>query len=222
MKLALFNGSPRRNKSNSRRLLEKFRSGYEHGAKNAEIETAYLADTKNTATHVQLFEAAENVVIVFPLYTDAMPGIVKLFFEGLLHAETVPAKTIGFIVHSGFPEAVHSTYVERYLEKLVKRLNCTYAGTLIKGGSEGVRLMPPAMNRKLFKNMEELGRDFAATEIFNSEIVARMRRPFRLSVFRRGMFRVMAFFGMTNIYWNVTLKKNNAYDKRFAQPYLPE
>ena len=222
MKLVLYNGSPRRNKSNSRRLLEKFRTGYEQLVDGAEIETAYLADTKNTAAHVQLFETAENVVIVFPLYTDAMPGIVKLFFEALLIAKTARPKTIGFIVHSGFPEAVHSTFVERYLEKLVRRLKYTYAGTLIKGGSEGVRLMPPAMNRKLFKNLKQLGQDFAATGNFNPKIVARMRRPMRLSVFRRGMFRIMAFFGMTNMYWNMNLKRNNAYDKRFAQPYLPE
>ena len=65
MKLALYNGSPRRTKSNSRVLLEKFRTGYEQLADGAEIETVYLADINNTAAHVRLFEAAENIIVIF-------------------------------------------------------------------------------------------------------------------------------------------------------------
>jgi len=54
-----------------------------------------------------------------------MPGIVKVFIESLeplCSREGNP--DVGFIVQSGFPEAIHSRYVEKYLEKPSLRLGC--------------------------------------------------------------------------------------------------
>jgi len=51
--------------------------------------------------------------------------------------------SLGFLVQSGFPEGLHSRYVERYLESWQKRLGCPYLGTIVKGQREGVRLMQP-------------------------------------------------------------------------------
>jgi hypothetical protein len=67
---------------------------------------------------VQAFTEAETVLIAHPLYTDAMPVIVKDFIEQLkpfVGRESNP--TLGFILQSGFVEAAHSRYVVRYWQK---------------------------------------------------------------------------------------------------------
>ena len=80
---------------------------------------------KGTDKFLKLFQEAEQVLLAFPLYTDCMPGIVKVFIESLeplCSREGNP--DVGFIVQSGFPEAIHSRYVEKYLEKPSLRLGC--------------------------------------------------------------------------------------------------
>ena len=148
MKLALFNGSPRYKKSNSKILLEHFLKGYNR-INPEQVPVHYLARYKEEETYRIAFQQADAVLIIFPLYTDSMPGIVKQFFESLVASEIQPGKKIGFIVQSGFPEAVHSIYVERYLKKLTQRLKGEYLGTVIKGGVEGIQIMPPWMTKKL-------------------------------------------------------------------------
>jgi hypothetical protein len=163
------------------------------------------------------------VIVIFPLYTDSMPGIVKEFFENIVRSELPPAKKIGFIVQSGFPESIHSVFIERYLEKLTgKEMKCEYLGTVIKGGVEGIQVMPPFMTRKLFGRFEDLGEYFAKNEAFSDEIQLRLRKPFKMSPVRRFLFTLINKTGLTNFYWNSNLKANNAFDKRFDRPFEEE
>jgi hypothetical protein len=49
---------------------------------------------------------------IFPLYTDCMPGITKDYFEYMENNKKIlEGKSITFIVHSGFPEAIQSRAV---------------------------------------------------------------------------------------------------------------
>ena len=225
MKLTLYNGSPRKKKSITRIMLEKFAEGYREGkqedSETTEISLHYLKDIKNTEEHVKAFADADVVVIGFPLYTDAMPAIVKHFIEALPALDDVSGKKIGFIVHSGFPEVKHSTFVERYLKRLTERLGCEYLGTLIKGSSEGVRLMPDSMNKKLFSVLDSLGHCLAEKGKFDPVLIAELRKPYTFSKWAILGLRLLAFLGITNSYWNSNLKKHNAYDKRFDRPYAP-
>ncbi len=56
-----------------------------------------------------------------------------------------------FMVQGGFPEAYQSRFVERYLEKLAKRLNCQYLGCIVKGGIEGIQTMPQFMTKRILQ-----------------------------------------------------------------------
>ena len=214
MRLTVFNGSPRGSRSNTKILLEHFINGFMTTDGNT-YELAYLNHLKDRDNFIKLFEEAEQILLAFPLYTDAMPAMVKTFIESLeplCGREGNP--DIGFIVQSGFPEAIHSRYVERYLEKLAVRLGCSYKGTVIRGGVEGIQSLPAWMNRKLFKSFYELGKTFGKTEEFDEQIVLKLAQPERLTKFQ---FWVLKLFG--NLYWNRMLKKNNAFEKRFAKPY---
>jgi hypothetical protein len=48
-----------------------------------------------------------------------------------------------------------------HLEKLAARLNAPYLGTIVKGGGEGLRMMPAERTVDLFGNLQELARGFA-------------------------------------------------------------
>jgi len=220
MKLTIFNGSPRKTKSNSTILIDHFYKGY-NSHDNHSIDINYLADTSKTAQHVEKLNEADVAIIIFPLYTDAMPGQVKYFFEEIEEIDT-RGKTVGFIVQSGFPEAHHSIFVERYLEKFARRKEWNYLGTVIKGGVEGIQIMPASMTKKLYANFENLGKAFDETGQFDATIKNKLRKPFRMSFISRTLFRLVILTGMSNYYWNMKLKENNAFDKRFAQPYLSD
>jgi multimeric flavodoxin WrbA len=138
-RLVFFNGSPRGRKGNTPLMLEQVAVGF-----GRPVETYHLIRLRETDRMVQAFAKAESALLGFPLYTDAMPGIVKHFIEAL---EPLVGRSdnppLGFLVQSGFPEGLHSRYVERYLEKLAARLGSPYLGTIVKGGGEGTRVMPP-------------------------------------------------------------------------------
>ncbi len=219
MKLVIINGSPRHKKSNSKILIDEFLRGF-YTVEKQFTDIYYLADKKQRNEAVSAYRENSTILIFFPLYTDSMPGMVKEFFEKICMEHGEKKKRIGFVVQSGFPEAKHSIFVERYLERLAeKRLNAEYLGTIIKGGVEGIQIMPPRMTAKLFRSFYDLGIHFAKTGQFSESIKVKLSKPFALSTGRLIFFRLMRFTGLSNFYWNSRLKKYGAYDKRFDKPF---
>jgi len=215
MKLTVYNGSPRGKSSNTRILLEHFLEGFLTAEGNT-YELAYLVRVKESADFIKLFQEAEQVLLVFPLYTDAMPAIVKAFIESI---EPLCGRSnnpdIAFIVQGGLPEATHARYVGRYLKKLSKRLGCKYRGTVTKGGIEGIQEQPAMMTRKLFKSFYELGKAYGQRGEFDEQMIRDLAQPERLSRFKFWLLR----FSGHRLFWNPQLKKNKAFAERFAKPY---
>ena len=221
MSLIIYNGSPRNKKSNSKLLIDKFLSGY-HKESSDEIPVYYLTNRRLRQERIEHFKKAKTILLFLPLYTDAMPGIVKEFLEDIHDLQDTSPKKIGFIVQAGFPEAVHSSFLERYLKKFTTRVGYDYIGTIIKGGVEGIQIMPASMTKKLFRNFENLGEYFAKNGAFDPTIKVSLATPFRMSIFRRTLFKLLSKTGITNFYWNGQLKKNGAFKQRFDQPYLTQ
>jgi len=222
MRLAVFNGSPRGKGSNTKILLDYFLEAFKdfHISNGWTHEIAYLVEGSKINHHVQMFKEADYVILAFPLYTDAMPAMVKNFIENLQefcgHRSN---PKIGFIVQSGFPETAHSRYVEKYLQKLATRLNSPYLGTVLRGGVEGIQMQPPWMTKKLFASFAKLGAHFANKREFDQEIVDRLEKKEQLSSSARIMFHLLSKLGLINFYWNSQLKKNEVFDQRFDRPY---
>ncbi|GAI05794.1 unnamed protein product, partial [marine sediment metagenome] len=82
MKLTVFNGSPRGKRSNTKILLEHFINGFMTTDGNT-YKIFYLNRLKDSDKFVKSFQEAERVLMAFPLYTDAMPAMVKTFIESL-------------------------------------------------------------------------------------------------------------------------------------------
>ncbi len=198
------------------RLIEGFSTFRGNGH-----EVYYLVSQKDTEQFVEAFGRAQHVIIAFPLYTDAMPGIVKLFIERLqpfCGREGNPA--LGFIVQSGFPETIHSRFVEKYLEKLARRLGCDYLGTVIKGGVEGIQARPNWMNRKLFGRFRCLGKRLAKSGRFDPRLIRTLAgRRDRLSGFGIHVVNMLRKTGLMDSYWNGLLRENKAFNDRYARPY---
>lgn len=219
MKLMLCNGSPRGKTGNTAILLKHFSGGFAASGGENEFEIAFLNRVADHADVAARCRKAGAVIIAFPLYADSMPAVVKDFIETLGPGDSFPP--LGFIVQSGFPEAVHSRAVERYLEKLARRLGARYIGTVVRGGVEGIQVMPPLMTRRLFMAFRALGRHFAVTREFHPRIVKSLAGRERFSIIGRLVFRMMRITGIAHYYWNSMLKRHGAYARRFDRPYAP-
>jgi hypothetical protein len=123
-------------------------------------------------------------------------------------------------VQSGFPEGLHSRYVERYLEKLAARLSSPYLGTVVKGNGEGVRMMPPEMNKDLFANLQKVGASLAANGCFDTSALQKIAQPERFPAILGPVFRVFLRMPVAHSYFDNMLKQNGVYEQRFARPFL--
>jgi multimeric flavodoxin WrbA len=218
-RLSLFNGSPRGRKGNTPIFLRQLGEGFASHPGNA-YEMFHLNHLKQTDQFVQAFSEAECAWLGFPLYTDAMPGMVKHFIDALAplrgRAGNPP---VGFLVQSGFPEATHSRHIERYLEKLAARLDSPYVGTIVKGSGEGVRLMPDEMNRKLFDGLQSLGKILAEQGRLDPILMQELAKPERYPGILAPLFKIYIRLPISKSFWDNQLKKNNAYERRYAKPY---
>jgi len=221
MKRLLLNGSPRGANSNSRRIIDWLSAGLAAGG-GAAPEVLDLVRLAGRAAQREAFLNADEVILVFPLYTDSLPGIVKSFLETLAAAadrKRLRGKRFGFVVHSGFPESAHSEPVAVYLERLCRRLGLVFIGRAIKGGSEGFRMMPESMTKKVRADFTAIGASLEREGRFDPAAVERLARPRRLG---RGFLILWAFlsiFGLPDFYWKMLLKKNGAWKRRFDRPY---
>ncbi len=219
MPFCIINGSPRAKSGNTQILLEKVLEGFA-SASNEDASWHYLNTEKGRSAAAEAFSSADLVLLGFPLYTDAMPGIVKAFIDSLapfVGREGNPK--LAFLVQSGFPEAHHSRFVESYLEKLARRLDEPYAGTIVKGGCEGVRMMPEKMNRRLFEGLHDMGADLASQGQFDPEKLKKLAQPERYLRILAPLIKLMLSLPITQFYWNSQLKENDAFEDRFARPF---
>ena len=214
--LTLFNGSPRGRRGNTAIFLHEIAAGF---AGPSQIH--HLVRLKETQAMVDEFAQADCVIFGFPLYTDAMPGVVKHFIEALQplvgRAHNPP---LGFVVQSGFPEGLHSRYVERYLEKLAQRLGSPYLGTVVKGGGEGIRSMPLTATHSLFTNLQALGAGLASSGRLDPLLLKAIAQPENFPAILGPLFQIFLRQPPAHAYFDDMLKKNTAYDQRFAQPFL--
>ena len=220
MQLTIYNGSPRGKAGNTEILLTKVLEGFQSSA-DVDVTWVHLNSRQERAAAHESFPQADLVLLGFPLYTDGMPGLVKEFIESLApYVGREGNPPMAFLVQSGFPEAAHSRPVERYLEKLARRLNAPYAGTIVKGGCEGVRMMPEQMNQKLFTGLQDLGAALARDGQFEPEKLQALAKPEHYPKVAIPLMSLLLKLPLMQSYWNNQLKKNGAYEDRFAQPFM--
>jgi multimeric flavodoxin WrbA len=220
MKRLLVNGSPRGVKSNSRLICGWLAEGYaQAGAEAPDIFD--LVPAKGVETLREAFLVADEAMIVFPLYTDSVPGILKNFIDSLEGADParLKGKRVGWAVQSGFPESVHSEAVAAYLKRLSTRLGFNFLGVLIKGNGEGLRLMPAQATAGLRTKFAAAAMSLAQGGAMPPDIIERMAKPRTYGFFGKLALAFMSFTGLQNIYFDVMLKKHGASKRSFDRPY---
>ena len=215
-RITVFNGSPRGKKGNTPIMLEELLKGF-----GGEFEIHHLVQIKKLEEQVKAYHEAECVWLGFPLYTDAMPGLVKNFIEALEpFRDNENNPPMGFLVQSGFPEGIHSRYVERYLEGLAKRLESPYLGTIIKGNGEGTRIKPDAGNSELFIKLNVLGTGLAEGGQLSPKILKGLARPERYPRVLGPLYKWFLKTKMAHSYIDGMLSENGAFERRNDQPFL--
>ncbi|MGD0859466.1 MAG: NAD(P)H-dependent oxidoreductase [Terracidiphilus sp.] len=223
--LLLLNGSPRGERSNSMKMLSRVAEGWERGGGRAP-EVLHLARSSDFDCAIHAFSEANVVLLGMPLYTDAMPAIVKLYIESVAQGGAFAAcgganLTLGFLVQSGFPEALHSRPLERYLEKLARRLGSKYAGTIVRGGGESLQMMPDEANKKLWAQLRTLGEQLARDGRFGEAELKAVAGVERFSALTAAVAGRVFKLPIAQFYWTGKLKKNGVWERRFAAPYGP-
>ena len=215
MRLLALNGSPRGPKSNTRFLTDEFQRGFVATSSN-QGETLDIARPSDRGKALAAFWNSEAVLLGFPLYTDAMPGMVKEFLE---QVATLPRPdrrpTLLFLVQSGFPEATHTAPVAHYLERLAGRLGCACAGVVRRGNVEGIRTQPAWMVRGLVGRLRGLGEVFGRTGRLDPQALRELAGRERIPRFA---LRLVCWWSRV-MFWDRELKANHAYGKRFDTPY---
>ena len=216
--VTLFNGSPRGKKGNTPIMLDEFIKGF-----GGNYEVHHLIQAKELEQHTRAFVEADCVWVGFPLYTDGMPGVVKTFIEALeplKGRENNPP--VGFLVQSGFPEGVHSRYVERYLAGLAGRLGSAYLGTIVKGNGEGTRIMPAETNQKLFINLHLLGKGLSENGELDPDLLRSIAKPERFPRILGPLFKAFLKTKLSHRYFDNMLVENDAFERRNDRPLLEE
>lgn len=216
MSLIVYNGSPRGAQSNSSIITEWFLEGYG----NEDVEVRFLSRVKQHDLYLKEILEHNQVMMVFPLYVDGMPGQVKHFFEMLASlGDSLKDKEFTFLIHSGFTEGIQSETLKRYLNRFSEILNLKNTGVIIIPGSEGFRLMPPSMTKKKRLAVANLGTSYKNNDVYDEKDLKFLygkEKSSKVSIF---FYRILYMLGLTNIYWNSKLKKNNARKKVLDTPY---
>lgn len=214
MKTLMINGSPKAKNGNTEVFIQEFMKGMKSPC---EVRYAAKESSQQIAEELKQFD---TVIVAMPLYIHTMPGIVMKIFEQMESASE-EGKSLGFIVQSGFIESGQSKYLEQYLSALTKRLNYAYLGTVIKGGAAGVSMMPESMNKTLFSQLQSLGGYFEENGSFHPEVVKELGGPQVLSKRKARLYQFFSKVGLgDSIFWRMQLKKNQAWDRRFDQPFV--
>lgn len=215
MKLVIINGSPRGKKSNSKVIADWIISGL---VNKIEVEEYYAIQIQKHQEAISSIEDGDTILLVFPLYTDSVPGVTKLFIEELdsIKDEVKDIK-IYYIVQSGFAGAMHSRAVERYLTYVAKHMGFKYLGTAIKPSAEGLRLMPAILTKNVSDNFKKLSKDILESRNFNQEVLIDLA-GFEVPPLKYRKHIEKGKGGKT--YFNSLLRKHKAYPKRFDQPYV--
>ncbi|HSN90740.1 MAG TPA: hypothetical protein VLS93_05895 [Anaeromyxobacteraceae bacterium] len=219
MRLLVLNGSPRGPRSNTDLLLDAFLAGFasEGGDVAARL---HLVRPAHAAEAVRAFSEAEAVMLAFPLYGDALPAPAVAFVQRLAPlVGRAGNPALLFLVQNGFPEALHMRPVERWLEKLARRLGSPHLGTILKPGAEGMRERPGFMSGPAARRLETLGRTLASEGRLDRRTVAGLARPERLGAGLLGPLRVALTLRVAAWWWNRQLRAHGALALRDARPH---
>lgn len=212
-------GSPRTRKSTSNAL-----GGYlfeQLNAKGVQTETIYLHTHMRSRGMPQLFgalEAADLLVLAFPLYVDSLPALVTDALERIAaHRQGPQARRPLFaaIANCGFPETRHNATALAICEIFARQAQFAWAGSLALGGGEMIRGVPLAEGGARTVRIRK-ALCLAASGLVDGQAIPQAARDMlRDPVIPHWLYR---FIGQRG--WKQRAKRYGAQGSLKRQPYL--
>ncbi len=137
-------GSPRTRKSTSQSL-----GGYlfeKLSARNIQTETIYIHTSLRSPERMRILleavDAADLVILAFPLYVDSLPAPVMEALERIARhrsgREQTERQLFAAISNCGFPEAHHNATALAICERFAQQAGFAWAGSLALGAGQGL------------------------------------------------------------------------------------
>jgi len=216
-------GSPRTRKSTSNSL-----GGYlfeQLGKHNIQTETIYIHTTmysaERTKAMLDAVDAADLILLAFPLYVDSLPAPVMNALEQIAAHRasqngTQRHQLFAAISNCGFPEPDHNATALAICANFARLTGFEWAGSLALGAGEGMvhgaslteldgRVIP--LKKALDLSAESLARGMAIQQ----ESQALLAKPFVPG----WLYRAMGVYG-----WSQQAKQYHAEKISKRQPYL--
>ena len=173
--LVIINGSPRVAKfSNTEKIIHSFAKGLEEAGVTWELHHLSNRNEWDAAREAHLDN--KRTLIAFPLYVECVPSLM-LEFLATLPVVRQQQGELSFLLHGGMDEGYEFRFCERILQGLPAQFGCSYGGTLIRGGSFGIRTREPAIKAKIIAPFEKMGHLFAQNGNFLSQEVKKFAGP---------------------------------------------
>ncbi len=215
MHLFIVSCTPRiKEKSNTDKILEEFKKGYESCGNTT--ETFYLYKRNEWEMIRTKFYENDNILFALPLYVECIPGIMAEFLETLKPKQDSNTK-IGFLLQGGFAEASQLRCCESYLETLPAFLGCEYNGTLLKGNMFAVSFIGSKMRKQLTEPFYNMGKYYAQNNYFRKEVVNDFAKPEYFS--KKEIFFSNVFSPLNKLLFNVFAKKLGCKGSLNDRPY---
>lgn len=151
-------------------------------------------------------DEADIVLLGFPLYVTAMPGIVKKFIETMPKSNNTVQ--LGFFVQSGFPESYQVTWMDDYFRKLSARLDYTFLGMIFQVFGASVETMPIYFQKELLRHQFQLGRHLGETGHLDIRLTKALRNPEALSTLAIIFYKLIIRLGLADSFAHKQLRHN--------------
>lgn len=213
MHLTIINGSPRGIHGNSEIIARWF---LESLSEKMSVHLFHAAKIHDHEKIVSQIRDDQMILVVFPLYIDSVPYVLKALLEKLsTRKRALRNVSIYYVVQCGFPGGNHCRAVEKYLEYFSSYMGFNDMGTAIRPALEGLRLRPESKRKDLRQIFLSLANDIEAGLPFNMEDLKQLipyeKPPVEITSNKH--------FNYGGPYFDRLLKENNSFEKRFNQPY---
>jgi multimeric flavodoxin WrbA len=216
-------GSPRTRKSTSHSL-----GGYLFGrlsAREIQIETIYIHTTMSSSERTNAMltavEAADLILLAFPLYVDSLPAPVMNALEQIAsqrasQGESRSNQLFAAIANCGFPEAGHNATALAICANFARINGFQWAGSLALGAGQGMVHGTPLDELDgraipLKKALDLAAEALAQGRAIPSEAQALLAKP----MIPEWLYRAMGVYG-----WRQQARQYGVDRKLKRQPYL--